>query len=91
VAIGADRSTVSDLVKRLCRKGLLQRQRTLVDRRAYAIILTAEGRRLLRSAVPLAQRVDDRLLKHLPADRRAAFMAALASIVAAMTPVASKG
>jgi DNA-binding MarR family transcriptional regulator len=87
---GIDRSTMADIVRRLLRRGLLERRRTAEDKRAYAVTLTDVGRRLLRRAEPVAKRVDERLLKGLPADRREAFMAALASIVAAMTPAHSK-
>src|SRR5437762_3340185 len=44
----------------------LQRRRTKGDARAYAVKLTDEGRRLLR----VAKRVDERLLAALPAGKR---------------------
>ena len=78
---GIDRSTLADMVKRLKRKGLLQRRRTREDARAYAVKLADEGREVLRAAEPLARRVDRRVLDALPGDRREAFMAALASVV----------
>jgi DNA-binding MarR family transcriptional regulator len=78
---GVDRSTMADIVRRLQRKGLLQRRRTSEDRRAYAVKLTDAGRRVLRTAEPIARRVDDQLLKALPDKQREAFIAALASIV----------
>jgi DNA-binding MarR family transcriptional regulator len=83
---GIDRSTMADIVRRLLRKGVLARRRTVDDKRAYAVTLTDEGRRLLRTAEPVAKRVDERLLKGLPADRRETFMAALTRIVEAMRP-----
>jgi MarR family transcriptional regulator, temperature-dependent positive regulator of motility len=42
---GIDRSTLADVVKRLKRKGLLQRRRTKEDARAYAVRLTEEASR----------------------------------------------
>lgn len=78
---GIDRSTVADLVRRMQRKGLLQRRRTREDARAYAVKLTDEGRRVLRTAEPLARRVDDRLLDALPAKRREQFIARLTTVV----------
>jgi MarR family transcriptional regulator, temperature-dependent positive regulator of motility len=78
---GIDRSTVADLVKRLKGKGLLQRRRTKEDARAYAVNLTDEGRRVLKTAEPLARRVEDRILDALPAKRRREFMNALESVV----------
>ena len=81
---GIDRSTLADIVKRLKGKHLLQRRRTKEDARAYAVKLTEEGQRLLRTAEPLAKRVDERILDALPAKHRAAFMGALASIVSTL-------
>jgi DNA-binding MarR family transcriptional regulator len=83
---GVDRSTLADVVKRLKGKGLLQRRRTKEDARAYAVKLTEEGQQILRTAAPLAKRVDERILDALPAKRRAEFMGALASIVSTLEP-----
>jgi DNA-binding MarR family transcriptional regulator len=69
------------VVRRLKRKGLLQRRRTKEDARAYAVRLTEEGKQVLRAAEPLARCVDERVLDALPVKRRAEFMGALASIV----------
>jgi len=55
---GIDRSTLADIVRRMQRKGLLQRRRTREDARAYAVKLTDEGRRVLKVAEPLAKRAD---------------------------------
>ena len=63
---GIDRSTLADIVRRMQKKGLLQRRRTKEDARAYAVKLTEEGRRVLRAAEPLAKRVDERILDALP-------------------------
>ena len=76
-----DRSTIADIAKRLKQKGLLQRKRTKEDTRTYAVRLTNEGRRALRSAEPLAKRVDQRVLGALEGKRRDEFMTALAAIV----------
>ena len=40
---GIDRSTLADIVRRMLKKGLLQRRRTKEDARAYAVKLTDEG------------------------------------------------
>ena len=86
---GVDRSTLADVVKRLKRKGLLQRRRTKEDARAYAVTLTEQGKQVLRAAEPLERRVDERILDALPAKRRAEFMDALASIVSTLERVAA--
>jgi DNA-binding MarR family transcriptional regulator len=76
-----DRSTTADIVKRLKKKGWLQRHRTKEDARAYAVKLTDEGRRVLRTAEPLSRRVDMRVLGALPANQRERFIEALSLIV----------
>ena len=53
-----DRSTLADIVRELVEKGLLQRQRTKQDARAYAVKLTREGQRVLRAAGPVAKKVE---------------------------------
>jgi DNA-binding MarR family transcriptional regulator len=81
---GIDRSTLADIVRRLQTKGLLKRRRTKADARAYAVKLTDEGRRALRIAEPLAQRVDARILDAVPARQRDQFIDALQLVVAAL-------
>jgi DNA-binding MarR family transcriptional regulator len=78
---GIDRSTLADIVRRMQRKGLLQRRRTKEDARAYAVKLTDEGRRVLRVAEPLARRVDERILDALPTRQRDQFINDLLTIV----------
>ena len=58
---GIDRSTLADIVRRMQRKGLLQRRRTKEDARAYAVKLTDEGRKALRTAGAFDARVFYRL------------------------------
>jgi MarR family transcriptional regulator, temperature-dependent positive regulator of motility len=60
---GIDRSTLADIVRRLSKKGLLQRRRTREDARAYAVKLTGEGEKLLRKVGPAAKKVDQRILQ----------------------------
>jgi DNA-binding MarR family transcriptional regulator len=78
---GIDRSTLADIVRRMLKKGLLQRRRTKEDARAYAVKLTEEGRRILRSSDPLAKKVDERILEALPSKQREQFIGGLQSIV----------
>lgn len=86
---GIDRSTLADIVRRMQRKGLLQRRRTKEDARAYAVKLTDEGRRLLRMAEPLAKRVDDRILEALPTRHREQFIDDLLAIVATLQKISA--
>ena len=81
---GVDRSTLADIVRRMLKKGLLQRRRTRDDARAYAVKLTEEGWRILKAADPLAKRVDDKILAALPGQQRERFLQDLTLIVEAL-------
>ncbi len=81
---GIDRSTLADIVRRMLKKGLLQRRRTKEDARAYAVKLTEEGWRILRAAEPMARRVDDRILAVLNGAQRDRFVQDLNTIVEAL-------
>jgi DNA-binding MarR family transcriptional regulator len=78
---GIDRSTLADVVRRMLKKGLLQRRRTRDDARAYAVKLTEDGNRILRTHDPMARRVDERILASLPAQQRDRFLQDLNAIV----------
>ena len=71
---GIDRSTLADIVRRMLKKGLLQRRRTKEDARAYAVKLTEEGWRSLKATDPVARRVDDKILAVLPSNQRERFV-----------------
>lgn len=78
---GIDRSTLADVVRRMLKKGLLQRRRTREDARAYAVKLTEEGWRVLKSVDPLARKVDDKILSSLPSAQREKLLHDLNNIV----------
>lgn len=81
---GVDRSTLADIVRRMLKKGLLQRRRTKEDARAYAVKLTDEGWRVLKACEPLVNRVEERILQALPARNREQFVSDLSTIIAAL-------
>jgi DNA-binding MarR family transcriptional regulator len=87
---GVDRSTLADIVRRMLKKGLLQRRRTKDDARAYAVKLTEEGWRVLKAADPLARRVDDKILAALPNQQRERFLQDLNAIVEALGNMQAK-
>jgi len=78
---GIDRSTLADIIRRMLKKGLLQRRRTREDARANEVKLTEEGWRALRSAEPIVRRVDERILGALPGRNRVRFLWDLKLIV----------
>ena len=74
---GIDRSTIAELVRRMVKKGLLQRRRSKEDARAYVVRLTDSGREALKSAEPKALRADTAVLVRLSGEQRRAFVEAL--------------
>jgi len=78
---GIDRSTLADVIRRMIKKGLLQRRRTREDARAYAVKLTEEGWRVRRQTVPLARRADEKVLSVLSVVDRERFLKGLREII----------
>ena len=74
----------------MLKKGLLQRRRTRDDARAYAVKLTDEGTRVLKTDDPMARRVYERILASLPAQQRDRFMQDLSAIVEALNRIKEK-
>lgn len=81
---GIDRSTLADIVRRMLKKGLIQRRRTKTDARAYSVRLTNSGRGALQAAEPAATNADTRLLSALPPAKRMEFIESLNAIVGAI-------
>lgn len=52
-ALGIDRSTMVAIIDRLQGRNLVYRESSPQDRRSYALILTAEGKALLRTIAPI--------------------------------------
>jgi DNA-binding MarR family transcriptional regulator len=55
---GIDRSTLADVVQRLLRRGIIERQRTMQDGRTYAVKLSEQGREILDAIKPYVRRAD---------------------------------
>jgi DNA-binding MarR family transcriptional regulator len=53
-----DKMMMSDLVKTLLEKKMIERFRQLSDKRAYALSLTDKGHQLILKAIPLVEKVD---------------------------------
>ena len=81
-ATGIDRSTVSQVMQTMIRKGLLKRKRTKEDARAYAITLTEHGRDILKASETIVTGVDEALVAALPATRAKTFIDNLRIIIA---------
>jgi DNA-binding MarR family transcriptional regulator len=77
---GIDRSTLAELVSRMVRNGLLERQKLAGDARANAIHLSASGRTLLEAATLGAMEADRAIISALPKNKRASFLETLRRI-----------
>ena len=78
---GIDRSTVSQIMQTMIRKGLLKRRRTKDDAPAYAITLTDHGRDILKASEAIVTGVDEALVAALPATRAKTFLDNLRTII----------
>ena len=80
VSTGIDRSTVAEMIRRMVKKGLLQRRRSRLDARAYVVRVTEAGQRALKSSEPQAQRAGTAVLSSLGSEHRKTFIEALKAI-----------
>lgn len=65
-ATGIDRSTLTDIIKRLVRHGYIERKRDPADARAYIVSLTDKGRSASERARIAIDRMEKDLLESLP-------------------------
>lgn len=71
---GIDRSTLTEILRRLGRRGLVRRERQAEDRRTNALHLTARGRGAMETAIDAVERAQQRILAPVPAAERKAAM-----------------
>ena len=63
------RSNVTGLVDRLEARGLVERKASAGDRRAYRVVLTPNGHRLLNEVLPSYYRAAEKVWEGIPAGR----------------------
>ena len=80
--IGLDKTTMVVLLDELEEQGLAERTPSPTDRRARVITVTAAGRRKVRQAEAIIQRVRDDVLSAIPAEDRDAFLRTLTLLAA---------
>lgn len=76
-ATGIDRSTMSEILKRLISRKLVKRRRAQKDARAYVVQLTDEGSAVLAAALPVLEQIETSLLDAMPSKDREQFIASL--------------
>jgi DNA-binding MarR family transcriptional regulator len=84
------RSNLTGLVDRLEKRGLVARQEVAADRRAYRVVLTAAGRRLLREVLPRYYEEAAHVWDRLPACRAAELIADLQQVASNAQQIAAK-
>lgn len=75
--IGLDLNTCSDLVQRTVSKGLLRRERSIVDARSFCLSLTEEGQQALLNSTAKAIEYRDAVASRLSASERNQLIALL--------------
>ena len=80
---GIDRTTMVAVVDELERLGAVERRRDPDDRRAHALLLTAQGRRLLARARTAVAGAEEAFLSPLPAAERQRLREALRTLIEA--------
>ena len=81
-ANGRDKSTLTPVLEDLVRRGLVRRKRTRNDRRAYRLMLTPAGDKLLRQLTDCARIHEERLDRIIGARDQAKFVQILRRIAA---------
>jgi DNA-binding MarR family transcriptional regulator len=81
--IAYDRTTITGVVDRLVQKGLVARQASSTDRRAHALQITDEGRRILRGIEPAVDAAQRIMLRGLSAVEAEEFLRLLRKAIAA--------
>ena len=79
--LGLDRTTTSDVLRRLEERGLVDRARSSVDKRMNIAKLTAGGRATTHELEASMARAQERLLEPLPLAERERFMRDLVHLV----------
>lgn len=79
-AIAFDRATIGGVVDRLVGKGFVERSTNPNDRRARVLILTPEGRTILKELRPIVKKAQDSILPSLSEAERQEFIRLAAKV-----------
>ena len=88
---GIDRSTLAEMVRRMLDKGLLGRERTEEDQRANSVVISAVGRKALKTARTASERAEKAMLDSLPPAERQRFVKLLSTVASAGEAWAANG
>lgn len=79
-ASGIDRSTLTEVLKRMIDRGMISKRRAVEDQRTNALFLTDEGLAALEGAFDNAERVQERILGPIPKADQAAALGVLTAL-----------
>ncbi|WP_395015074.1 MarR family winged helix-turn-helix transcriptional regulator [Dongia sp.] len=83
MAVGVDRVSGADVIRRLVGRGLVSRQVSKTDRRAKIVEITRAGRAMVRNLRPAMQRAQERLIAPLTIKERKYFLDILYRLIEA--------
>lgn len=83
--IAIDRNSFAEMVKRLVARGLMRRERSEADARAWSLTITERGERLLEQVMPRDAEVEELIIAPLPEELRPVFVRCL-KILAGLEP-----
>ncbi|RLB31663.1 MAG: hypothetical protein DRH20_15540 [Deltaproteobacteria bacterium] len=78
-ALSSDNSTVTGLIDRLQKAGLVRRENSAADRRMYRIFITEQGLAEIRRLTPLIHRVNEEIKAGFTEEQMESFKAVLRS------------
>lgn len=82
-AVGVDRTSGADVIKRLERRGLIAREPSTEDRRAFVVSITEQGKEVVRQVRPMMEAAQDRLVSPLTSRERDTFTRLLRKMIEA--------
>jgi MarR family transcriptional regulator, lower aerobic nicotinate degradation pathway regulator len=82
-SVGVDRTSGADVIRRLYRRGLVERVPSREDRRAMLVHITDEGKAFVRRMQPHMERAQERFISPLTAAEQTLFIGLIEKVVRA--------
>lgn len=88
--MASDPNTITSILRRMEKAGLLSRHPHETDRRARRVRIEPRGHRVFTTAFEIARKLQDEILSVLPEARRARFLAELDAVAEACSQAANR-
>ena len=82
-AVGVDRVSGADVIRRLARRGLVLCEHSARDRRAKVVRITEKGKELVDASRPSMVRAQERFVEPLSKEERRQFIALIRKLIEA--------